>query len=73
MKYQVLDRIFNKALSLRKFERLELDKNFCILDTSEQVQRFADRPEEVMLGKDVRLSFPEFIGIEDILISILQG
>lgn len=73
MKYQVLDRIFNKALSLRKFERLELDENFCIIDTSEQVQRFADRPEEVMLGKDVRLSFPEFIGIEDILISILQG
>lgn len=73
MKYQVLDRIFNKTLSLRKFERLELDQNFCIIDTSEQVQRFADRPEEVMLGKDVRLSFPEFIGIEDILISILQG
>ncbi|GAX44365.1 adenylate/guanylate cyclase [Tolypothrix sp. NIES-4075] len=73
MKYQVLDRIFNKALSLRKFERLELNENFCIIDTSEQVQRFAHRPEEVMLGKDVRLSFPEFIGIEDILISILQG
>ncbi|MBD0263144.1 MAG: PAS domain S-box protein [Tolypothrix sp. Co-bin9] len=73
MKYQVLDRIFNKALSLRKFERLELDENFCIIDTSEQVQRFAARPEEVMLGKDVRLSFPEFIGIEHILISILQG
>jgi hypothetical protein len=60
-------------LSLRKFERLELDENFCIIDTSEQVQRFAARPEEVMLGKDVRLSFPEFIGIEHILISILQG
>jgi adenylate cyclase len=73
MKYQVLDRIFNNALSLRKFERLELDQNFCITDTSEQVQRFAHRPEEVILGKDVRLSFPEFIGIEDILISILQG
>ncbi len=73
MKYQVLDRIFNKTLSLRKFERLELDEKFCITDTSEQVQRFAHRPEEVMLGKDVRLSFPEFIGIEDILISILQG
>lgn len=73
MKYQVLDRIFNKALCLRKFERLELDEKFCITYTSEQVQRFADRPEEVMRGKDVRLSFPEFIGIEDILISILQG
>ncbi|MBW4689077.1 MAG: PAS domain S-box protein [Komarekiella atlantica HA4396-MV6] len=73
MKYQVLDRIFNKPSFPRKFERLELDDNFCIVDTSEQVQRFADRPKEVMLGKDVRLSFPEFIGLEDILKSILQG
>ncbi|MBD6620591.1 PAS domain S-box protein [Komarekiella sp. 'clone 1'] len=73
MKYQVLDWIFNKPSFPRKFERLELDDNFCIVDTSEQVQRFADRPKEVMSGKDVRLSFPEFIGLEDILKSILQG
>jgi adenylate cyclase len=73
MKYQVLDRIFNKPSFPRKFERLELDDNFCIIDTSDQVQRFADSPKEVMRGKDVRLSFPQFIGLEDILKSILQG
>jgi len=73
MKYQVLDSIFNQYKALRKFERLELDWNFRILDASEQVQRFAAQPEEVILGKDIRLSFPEFIGLEDILISILQG
>lgn len=73
MKYQVLDRIFNKHLSLRKFERLELDENFCIIDISFAAQRFADRPQEVIIGKDIRLSFPEFIGLEDMLTSILHG
>lgn len=73
MKYQVLERIFNKPSFPRKFERLELDENLCILDISEQVQRFADRPEEVIHLKDVRLSFPEFIGLEDIIKSILKG
>ncbi|BAY28003.1 adenylate/guanylate cyclase [Calothrix sp. NIES-2100] len=73
MKYQVLERIFNKPSFQRKFERLELDENLRILDMSEEVQRFAAQPEEVILGKDVRLSFPEFIGLEDILASILKG
>ncbi|MDF5709457.1 MAG: PAS domain S-box protein [Nostoc sp. S4] len=73
MKDQVLDRIFNKPSFPHKFERLELDNNFCIIDTSEQVQRFAHRPEEMIQGKDIRLSFPEFIGLEDILTAILYG
>ncbi len=73
MKYQVLERIFNKPSFPRKFERLELDRDLHILDISEQVHRFAEQPEEVMQGKDVRLSFPEFIGLEDVLASILKG
>jgi PAS domain S-box-containing protein len=73
MKYHVLNRIFNKASFPRKFERLELDNNFRIIDTSEQVQRFTAHPEEMMLGKDIRLSFPEFIGLENVMKSILQG
>lgn len=73
MKYQVLDRIFNKHQALRKFERLEIDANFQILDISEQVERFADNPLEVIIGKDVRIAFPEFIGLEETLSSILQG
>ncbi|BAY94167.1 MULTISPECIES: adenylate/guanylate cyclase domain-containing protein [unclassified Tolypothrix] len=73
MKYQVLERIFNQPSFPRKFERLELDHNFQILDNSEQVHKFAERPEEVIQGKDIRLSFPEFIGMEDILVSILKG
>lgn len=73
MKYQALDRIFNKPSFPHKFECLELDEHFHILDVSERVQRFADRPEEVMQGKDIRLSFPELIGLENVFQSILQG
>ncbi|MBD2202123.1 PAS domain S-box protein [Calothrix sp. FACHB-1219] len=73
MKYQVLERIFNKPSFQRKFERLELDGNLHIVDMSEAVTRFAAQPEEVSLGKDVRLSFPEFIGLEEILASIIAG
>ncbi|MCF2148239.1 PAS domain S-box protein [Desmonostoc muscorum LEGE 12446] len=73
MKDQVLDRIFNKPSFPHKFERLELDDNFYIIDTSDQVERFAHRPEEVTRGKDIRLSFPELIGLEDILKAILYG
>ncbi|AFY41374.1 adenylate/guanylate cyclase domain-containing protein [Nostoc sp. PCC 7107] len=73
MKYEVVEQIFNKYSTLRKFEYLELDVHFCIVDKSEQVQRFAFQPEEVILGKDIRLGFPEFIGKEEILKSIIQG
>ncbi|MDZ8185494.1 MAG: adenylate/guanylate cyclase domain-containing protein [Nostoc sp. ChiSLP02] len=73
MKDQVLDRIFNKPSFPHKFERLELDDNFCIIDASEQVQRFAYRPEEAIVGKDIRLSFPELSGLEDVLKAILYG
>jgi hypothetical protein len=65
--------ILKKLLSLRKMAYLMLDGNFNILEASTGVQRFADRPNEILKGKDVRLGFPELIGLEDILIAILQG
>ncbi|MBD2448774.1 PAS domain S-box protein [Nostoc sp. FACHB-152] len=73
MKYEVVEQIFNKYSILRRFEHLKLDAHFQILDKSEQAHCFASQPEEVELGKDIRLSFPEFNGIEHILQSILQG
>lgn len=65
--------LFEKFLSLRKIEYLELDRDFKILEISLGVQRFADCPNEVIKGRDVRLAFPELIGIEGILLAILQG
>lgn len=61
-----------KFLSLRKIEYLAVDGDFHILETSLGVPQFADCPDQVIRGKDVRLGFPEFIGIENILLAILQ-
>ncbi|MEC4815565.1 MAG: adenylate/guanylate cyclase domain-containing protein [Scytonema sp. PMC 1069.18] len=73
MKYQALNRILSNHKTIRQLERLELDVQFQILFASKQVQRFAAYPKEVIPGKDIRLSFPEFIGLEDIFASILNG
>lgn len=73
MKYHVLEKILNKHNAPRKFESLELDGNFCILGVSKQVQSFAYYPQEVILQQDIRFGFPEFVGLEDEMISILKG
>ncbi|MBE9210965.1 PAS domain S-box protein [Nostoc sp. LEGE 06077] len=73
MEYEVVEQIFNKYSTLRKFEYLELDVHFCIVDKSEQVQRFAIQANAVILGTDIRVGFPELIGTEDVLQSIIQG
>jgi adenylate cyclase len=73
MKYQPLDKILIKSLYSRKCERLEIDHNFQIVNVSERVRGFADKPEEVVIGKDIRLSFPELVGLESILLSLLDG
>ncbi len=68
--------LLNKLLCLlapRRREYLVVDKDFNIRETSFGVQRFADSPEEIEKGKDVRLGFPELFGLEDILTAILKG
>lgn len=64
--------LLKKILTSRSKEYLNLDKNLKILEASTGVERFADRPNEVKKGNDIRLSFPELIGVEDILHSILH-
>jgi len=54
-------------------EYLTIDRDFKIIDKSFNVQRFADCPNEVSIGQDVRLGFPELIGLEEVLIDILEG
>ncbi|GAA6622396.1 adenylate/guanylate cyclase domain-containing protein [Scytonema sp. NUACC26] len=74
MKHQASNQSLQKYKAIhRQFERLDLDSRFLILYASKQVQRFAANPQEVMPGKDIRLGFPEFIGLENILIPILKG
>lgn len=50
-----------------------LDGEFKILDYSENLESFSEIPQEFGLGKDARLSFPELIGLEKILLEIIQG
>lgn len=64
---------FNELLSIRKMEYLAVDRNLNILETSTNVMRFADCPHEVIQGNSVCLGFPELIGIEELLIGILEG
>lgn len=65
--------LLRKLLSLRHMEYLAVDGEFHILDISLGVPRFADYPDQVIKGNDVRSGFPELIGVESILIKIIQG
>lgn len=64
---------FKKLLAPRHIEYLSVDANLIILETSRLVRIFADRPEEVCPGRDVRAGFPELIGYEEVLTSVISG
>ena len=68
-----MNSLFNQLLSLRQMEYLALGQNLQIIKTSLGVQRFADRPHVATPGNHVCLGFPELIGVEDILVAILEG
>jgi diguanylate cyclase (GGDEF)-like protein/PAS domain S-box-containing protein len=61
-----------KLLSLRRLEYLAVDRQLNIQEISLKVQEFAEDPAAVKKGKDVRESFPELIGMEEILDDILE-
>ncbi len=65
--------LLNKLLVPHHLEYLALDEDFLIQETSLKVERFADCPEEVAAGNDVRIPFPELVGSEEILIDIFEG
>ena len=52
---------------------LILDRDFLILKKSVQAQQFADPPNSVKIGKDVRECFPEFFGLETKLQQIFNN
>jgi diguanylate cyclase (GGDEF)-like protein/PAS domain S-box-containing protein len=67
-----VNNILDKLLSLRRIEYLAVDRELKIQETSLNLQDFADISDGVEKGKDVRDSFPELIGIEEILDDILE-
>jgi two-component system, OmpR family, sensor histidine kinase VicK len=62
-----------KKLLTPRYEYLTLNRNFLVLEASNGARCFAEFPDELYQGNDVRLSFPEFVGIELVLIDILEG
>lgn len=62
-----------KKLLTPRYEYLTLDRNFIVLESSYAARCFAEFPDELYQGNDVRLSFPEIIGIESVMIDILEG
>ncbi|MEH2084505.1 MAG: ATP-binding protein [Nostoc sp.] len=59
-------------LSVCGIEYLIIDTKFKILEMSLGLNHFADISNEVKLGQDVRIVFPELEGLEDIFDAILQ-
>ncbi|MBW4496222.1 MAG: PAS domain S-box protein [Oscillatoria princeps RMCB-10] len=65
--------LLKKLLAPTRREYLTVNQDLLIQEMSFGVGRFADRPEEVRAGFDVRAGFPELIGVEDILTQIIRG
>ena len=53
-------------------EYVIIDRHFQIVDSSTAVRKYAAVPENLNLGQDIRLSFPEIIGLEKTVEQILN-
>ena len=65
--------LLRRLLAPRHMEYLTLDRELVILESSLGVHRFAECPDLVRKGNDVRVCFPEMVGLEDILVAVLEG
>ncbi|WRH67507.1 MAG: GAF domain-containing protein [Planktothrix sp. GU0601_MAG3] len=68
-----MNNLLKKVLAPKKIEYLTIDPELVILESSWGVARFADSPEQLHLGEDVCMAFPEFIGLEETFNKILLG
>jgi PAS domain S-box-containing protein len=68
-----MNHLLEKIFGVQSLEFVEVDGNFHILDYSPGIHRFAEHPGEVQVGQDSRISFPELIGLEDVLRAVLGG
>jgi hypothetical protein len=65
--------LLRKLLEPRQTQYLVVNHHFIIQETSAEVQHYADTPDDAIPGADARMSFPELIGIENTLMSIIMG
>ncbi|MEH1827029.1 MAG: ATP-binding protein [Nostoc sp.] len=68
-----MNSLLTKLLSVCGIEYLIIDENLKILEMSLGVNHFADIPNELKFGQDVRIVFPELEGLQDIFDAIRQG
>ncbi|MBV6624988.1 MAG: response regulator [Rivularia sp. (in: Bacteria)] len=68
-----MNSLLKNILSLRRIEYLIVNQNWQILELSPKINLLADNFDEVVVGKDVRIGFPELIGVEVIASDILAG
>jgi PAS domain S-box-containing protein len=72
MKSSYTPSLLSQFLTPHHVECLVIDRDLTIIEASLGAQRFADCPDEVSHGKDVRNGFPELVGLEEVLSAILQ-
>ncbi|MGK7901485.1 MAG: adenylate/guanylate cyclase domain-containing protein [Hormoscilla sp.] len=63
----------NQILIPGHMEYMVLDKNLVIETTSANLLRFAEVPAQLSIGSNIIVGFPELIGVEDLLIAVLEG
>ncbi len=68
-----MNSLFTNILSLRRIEYLIVNEFWQIRELSPKIHLLADNSDEVRVGKDIRIGFPELIGIEVIASDIIAG
>jgi PAS domain S-box-containing protein len=64
--------LLRKLLELRSIDHIVIDETFTIRTLSASAQRFAAVPHSILRGNDIRLGFPELVGLETILAEVLS-
>ncbi len=68
-----MNSLFTNILSLRRIEYVIINEHWKIIELSPKVNLLAENSNEVVIGKDIRIGFPELIGIEVIASDIRAG
>jgi two-component system sensor histidine kinase VicK len=55
------------------YDYLTLNRELIVQEFSDGVPNFAESPQNLKLGEDVRLAFPELVGMERVMMDILAG
>ncbi|MCP2727558.1 winged helix-turn-helix domain-containing protein [Limnofasciculus baicalensis] len=63
--------VIKNFLASQSIEYLAIDQNWIIQNLSEGVVNYSDYPEFIKIGMPLQEGFPEFIGIEDILLKVI--